>query len=115
MFFQGSGGVGGSREDGDRFGAAVAKGDFNDDGIFDLAVGAPGEAVGTDAAAGAVNVLNGSSGGLTGGPLFTQSNAEAATGSARPWPRATSTTTASSTWPSARPARTSARPATPAP
>ena len=77
MFFQGSGGVGGSLEDDDRFGSAVAKGDFNDDGIFDLAVGAPGEAVGTAVAAGAVNVLNGSSGGLTGGPLFTQSNAEA--------------------------------------
>lgn len=80
VFFQGSGGVGGSLEDNDRFGAAVAKGDFNDDGIFDLAVGAPGEAVGSDTAAGAVNVLNGSSGGLTGGPLFTQANAETGDG-----------------------------------
>jgi hypothetical protein len=77
VFFQGSGGVGGSLEDGDQFGSAVAKGDFDGDGIFDLAVGAPGEAVGSAAAAGAVNVLMGSSGGLTGGPLFTQSNAEA--------------------------------------
>ena len=76
VFFQGSGGVGGSLEDGDEFGSAVAKGDFDGDGIFDLAVGAPGETVGTDAAAGAVNVLMGSSGGLTGGPLFTQSNPE---------------------------------------
>jgi hypothetical protein len=80
VFFQGSRGVGGSLEDNDRFGAAVAKGDFNDDGIFDLAVGAPGEAVGSDTAAGAVNVLNGSSGGLTGGPLFTQANAETGDG-----------------------------------
>jgi hypothetical protein len=76
VFFQGSGGVGGRLEDGDRFGSAVAKGDFDGDGIFDLAVGAPGEAVGSDVAAGAVNVLMGSSGGLTGGPLFTQSNPE---------------------------------------
>jgi FG-GAP repeat len=80
VFFQGSGGVGGSLEDDDQFGAAVAKGDFNGDGIFDLAVGAPGETVGTDVFAGAVNVLNGSSGGLTGGPLFTQSNAETGDG-----------------------------------
>jgi hypothetical protein len=80
VFFQGSGGVGGSLEDDDGFGAAVAKGDFNGDGIFDLAVGAPGEAVGSDVFAGAVNVLNGSSGGLTGGPLFTQSNAETGDG-----------------------------------
>jgi hypothetical protein len=77
VFFQGSGGVGGSLEDGDQFGSAVAKGDFDGDGIFDLAVGAPGETVGSDFAAGAVNVLMGSSGGLTGGPVFTQSNAEA--------------------------------------
>jgi len=77
VFFQGSGGVGGALEDDDRFGSAVAAGDFNGDGIFDLAVGAPGETVGTAGGAGAVNVLNGSSGGLGGGPLFTQSNAEA--------------------------------------
>ncbi|HEX8805043.1 MAG TPA: hypothetical protein VF743_12645, partial [Acidimicrobiales bacterium] len=77
VFFQGFGGVGGSLDAGDEFGSAVARGDFNDDGIFDLAVGAPGETVGSDVAAGAVNVLLGSAGGLTGGPLFTQSNAEA--------------------------------------
>jgi hypothetical protein len=77
VFFQGSGGVGGTLEDNDRFGSAVAKGDFNGDGIFDLAVGAPGEVVGSAVNAGAVNVLNGSSGGLTGGPVFTQANAEA--------------------------------------
>jgi hypothetical protein len=76
VFFQGTGGVGGSLETGDQFGGAVAKGDFNDDGVFDLAVGAPGEAVGDRVAAGAVNILEGSSGGLTGGPLFTQANAE---------------------------------------
>jgi hypothetical protein len=77
VFFQGSGGVSGALEDDDRFGSAVAEGDFNGDGIFDLAVGAPGETVGSAVAAGAVNVLVGSSGGLTGGPLFTQGNPEA--------------------------------------
>src|SRR6266540_1796238 len=44
VFFQG-GGVGGTAERDDAFGAAVAKGDFNDDGFFDAAVGVPGEAV----------------------------------------------------------------------
>ena len=77
VFFQGSGGVGGSLDAGDRFGSAVAKGDFNGDGIFDLAVGAPGETVGAAGAAGAVNLLMGSSGGLTGGPLYLQGNPEA--------------------------------------
>jgi FG-GAP repeat len=76
VFYQGPGGAGGVPEDHDRFGAAVARGDFDGDGFFDLAVGAPSEAVGTATAAGAISVLNGSSGGLTGGELFTQANAE---------------------------------------
>jgi FG-GAP repeat protein len=77
LFFQG-GGAAGTTERDDAFGAAVAKGDFNDDGFFDVAVGAPGEAVGSIAGAGAVNLLYGSTGGLTGGPLFTQANPESA-------------------------------------
>jgi hypothetical protein len=77
IFLQGSGGVAGTAEQGDAFGAAVAKGDFNDDGFFDLAVGAPGEDVGSVPDAGAVNLLYGSGGGLTGGPLFTDANPEA--------------------------------------
>jgi hypothetical protein len=40
--------------------------DFNGDEFSDLAVGAPGEAVGALPSAGAVNVLYGSAGGLTG-------------------------------------------------
>ena len=78
LFFQGAGGVAGATEPGDGFGAAVTKGDFNADGFFDLAVGAPGEDVSGVEAAGAVNVLVGSAGGLTGGPVFVQSNPEQA-------------------------------------
>jgi hypothetical protein len=52
-------------EAGDRFGDALAVGDFDNDGFDDLAVGAPGEAVGSVADAGAVNVVRGSAAGLT--------------------------------------------------
>jgi hypothetical protein len=49
----------------DRFGAALAAGDFNDDGFADLAIGAPGEDVGAVEGAGAVTVLWGSAAGLS--------------------------------------------------
>jgi FG-GAP repeat len=64
-------------EAGDGFGSAVSMGDYSHDGFSDLAVGAPGEAVGSRAAAGAVSVLYGSGGGLRHGPkqLFTQDSA----------------------------------------
>jgi FG-GAP repeat len=65
-FTQDSPGVGSSAEGGDLFGAALATGDFNLDGFADLAVGAPGETIGAAFDAGAVNVLDGSAGGLTG-------------------------------------------------
>ena len=66
--------VGGTVEAGDEFGFALAAGDFNNDGFADLAVGAPGEDVGSREAAGAVSMLPGSAAGLTtsGGQLFTQ-------------------------------------------
>jgi FG-GAP repeat len=64
---------GGAVEAGDAFGAALASGDFNGDGITDLAVGAPLEDVGSTLDAGAVSVLFGTDDGLTGGgPLLTQ-------------------------------------------
>ncbi len=50
---------------GNRFGAAVTVADFDDDGFADLAVGAPGEDLGSANAAGAVDVLYGSPGGLS--------------------------------------------------
>jgi hypothetical protein len=54
----------GNPEGDDRFGSALDAGFFNDDDFMDLAVGAPGETVGGDVAAGAVNVFYGSAAGL---------------------------------------------------
>jgi hypothetical protein len=51
-------------EDNDRFGAALSVGDFNDDGIGDLAVGIPGENVGAVVGAGAVHVFLGATAGF---------------------------------------------------
>lgn len=66
--------VGGTVEFRDRFGEALAAGDFNGDGVADLAAGASGENVGSVEDAGAVSVLYGSADGLTtaGGRLFIQ-------------------------------------------
>ena len=46
--------------------SGIAKGDFNGDGFGDLAVGVPGENIGDDADAGAVNIIYGSTHGLAG-------------------------------------------------
>ncbi|MER5704036.1 FG-GAP and VCBS repeat-containing protein [Micromonospora sp. NPDC002296] len=58
----------------DKFGAALATGDVNGDGLDDLAVGSPGETVNGAASTGSVTVLHGSPTGLTtaGAQLFTQ-------------------------------------------
>jgi F5/8 type C domain/6-bladed beta-propeller/FG-GAP repeat/NHL repeat len=65
----------GGLEAGDVFGYALATGDFNRDGFSDLAIGVPGEDIGTTMAnAGAVNVIYGSSMGLSaaGNQIWTQ-------------------------------------------
>ena len=57
--------VAGTAESNDTFGHALAAGDFNSDGLADLAVGAPFESIGDTFGAGAVSVLYGSPSGLT--------------------------------------------------
>jgi hypothetical protein len=74
--------VGGIVEASDFFGSALASGDFNQDGVADLAAGATGEGVLGLTEAGAVSVLYGAAGGLTatGGRLFIQVTPEVQAG-----------------------------------
>ena len=65
VWSQASPGILGAPEDCDRFGDALAAGDFNGNGTADLAVGVPQEAVGRTQAAGAIQVIFGSDQGLT--------------------------------------------------
>jgi hypothetical protein len=78
LFTQASPEVVDAAEAGDQFGRAVAVGDFDNDGIDDLTVGVPAEDVGAVFDAGAVNVLKGAAGGLTGSDSqqFTQDSPE---------------------------------------
>ena len=66
VWSQASGGINDNPEEGDRFGASLANGDYNNDGYSDLAVGTPGEDVGSSAinSAGGVAVIYGSTSGL---------------------------------------------------
>jgi hypothetical protein len=66
--------ISGGLEPGDLFGSSLSAGDFNADGYSDLAIGVPGEDVGTLTEAGAVNVIYGSSSGLAseGNQIWTQ-------------------------------------------
>jgi hypothetical protein len=65
IWHQESTGIEGVAEASDAFGSALAAGDFDHDGFDDIAVGVPGEDVGSTNAAGAVNTIYGSDLGLT--------------------------------------------------
>lgn len=56
---EGADGLVGAAEANDRFGAALAAGDFDHDGLDDLVIGVPGQKVGVHAEAGAVHVIYG--------------------------------------------------------
>lgn len=58
-------GVVGTDADDDAFGAAIAMGRLNPGGYDDLAIGVPGDHIGTKRSAGSVNILLGSASGLT--------------------------------------------------
>ncbi|MGK5501059.1 FG-GAP-like repeat-containing protein [Streptomyces sp. URMC 125] len=76
-FTQDSPGVPGGSEWGDGFGSELDLGDVNGDGHLDLAVGAPGETLGSAESAGAVVVLYGAAdgSGITGsGSRFVEQN-----------------------------------------
>lgn len=65
IWYHGKPGLGGTPNDGDEFGWALAAGDFNGDNFADLAIGAPGDDVGAALDAGTVTILYGSATGLT--------------------------------------------------
>lgn len=65
LWWQGAAGVNDDPEPDDQFGAALAAGNFNDDIYYDLAIGVPFESVGSADNAGGVNVIYGSSAGLS--------------------------------------------------
>lgn len=64
LFTQNTSGLAGSAGTNDHFGQALAAGDFNKDGIDDLAIGVPGDPINSKSHAGSVTVLYGSSKGL---------------------------------------------------
>jgi len=64
LWHQDKAGIAGATEPNDNFGDSLTTGDFNNDGFDDLAIGVPGESIGTIAKAGAVNVIYGSANGL---------------------------------------------------
>ena len=64
-FDQDSPGIIGIARDGDQFGYSLAAGDFDNNGCADLAVGVPGDEFAGDDYAGCVNIIYGSSTGLT--------------------------------------------------
>ena len=82
---QGEDGTKGIAETGDIFGEAVTTGNFDGDGFGDIAIGVPGERVGSVGGAGGVNVLYGSSSGIDGaGNQFWSQDTTGIVGAAEP-------------------------------
>lgn len=73
-FHQDSAGIADTAEADDNFGLRLRSGDFNGDGVSDLAVGVPSESVGAVVDAGALHVLLGATGGMSaaGSQLWSQ-------------------------------------------
>lgn len=65
IWHQDSADVEGFPDTSEHFGSALAAGDFNDDGYYDLAIGTPFDYVNSIGGAGSVNILYGSSSGLS--------------------------------------------------
>lgn len=76
LWHQGSPGVQGANELLDRFGSSISSGDFNGDGRDDLAIGVPGEDVGSVIDAGSIQILLGSGAVLTaiGNQIWSQAS-----------------------------------------
>ncbi|MFF3687507.1 FG-GAP repeat protein [Streptomyces sp. NPDC002187] len=68
---QSTAGVPGTAERGDKFGSSLTVTDLNHDGLADIVVGAPGEAIGSKTYAGAVTVIPGRSTGALGTGSYT--------------------------------------------
>jgi hypothetical protein len=84
QFTQDTPGVPGSADAQDNLAFGLASGDFDNDGFADLAIGVPGEDIGTINSAGAVIALYGSASGLTtaGAQLLTQAGGATEAGDA---------------------------------
>ncbi|MEZ4363716.1 MAG: M12 family metallopeptidase [Kofleriaceae bacterium] len=74
VWTQNAAGIAEIAEAGDTFGSRLRSGDFNGDGVADLAIGVPNESVGAVANAGALHVLLGAAAGIAaaGSQLWTQ-------------------------------------------
>lgn len=64
LWYQGNNGLGNSADAQDHFGEALAIGDFDGNGYYDLAVGIPYEDIGTITNAGALHIIYGTASGL---------------------------------------------------